>query len=170
MVSDIFQYMGRKQGIKTLKYLVHCAIADYLLYRCLFLWLVQRSGAARCRWCWKFLLCASDRRNQTIKRYFRFYCSHEKYPLIVRLCLSRNSVSGTTSSSSSQLCTALHTPGIVQILWGVSRIPNNNYWNPVIWFPKQKQKTVLKMNPQCQNPVWKQRGRQFCWSNSQWIE
>ena len=47
-------------------------------------------------------LRASDGLNQTIKRYFRFDYSHEKYPLIVRLCPSRKTpVSCPTSASSS---------------------------------------------------------------------
>lgn len=91
-----------------------------LLYRCLFLEQFT-GGAVHRRRCWKFVLCASDRLNQTIKRHFRFYWSHEKYPLIVRLCLSRNSASCTTS----YLFTAVRTLDIVQALWDVKK------WSPV---------------------------------------
>lgn len=73
-----------------------------------------------------------------------FYCSHEKYPLIVRLCPSRNSVSCTAScSSSSQLCTRL-----ALLKWGVWLVPRKICWHPVVSFTnkKIKKKHVLTIS------------------------
>lgn len=120
-------------------------------------------GAAHSLWCWKFVLCANDRLNQTIKRYFRFYWSHEKYPLIVRLCPSRNSVSCTTSSSSSssQLCNTL---GFAQVLWGVWLVPIKSCWHPVVSFTKKPVLNICLIISLFKKT--KQRRREFCWCHN----
>lgn len=67
--------------------------------RCRFYRCPLASSRRHKRRCGKF--CASERLNQTIKRYFRCFCDHEKYPLIVRLNPSTDSGSGASSLDRS---------------------------------------------------------------------
>lgn len=102
------------------------------------LWLWELSTAAGAE---SWLRCASDRPNQTIKRYFRFYCSHEKYPLIVRLCpsdkLQLHARLGFLHSSPTRLFFLSH------VLRDVWLLPLNEAPRSLI----HKKAPFLKMNP-----------------------
>lgn len=76
--------------------LKHCEVAD-LFYRCLSYVVKELPETVVLKVF--FPSCVPDRLNQTIKRYFRCFCTHGKYPLIVRLCPSKYSVSRSSSSA-----------------------------------------------------------------------